>query len=301
MNPTGARNNSHADLYYKDRDCDKLNPAYFKTVFEESGDQNEKDLVFEKYYQEIMWAYRVYKTFNNELRKIDDKKAKAILANNRWSFLAYLLKSMHAFTGKELEVDYKDFVEQEEIIGKLKDYMNAFVITVDTAYNNAYTPDDSKTKNFWDNIISSPQQDIFMQLNALNHRKDEIVTKQDFIEYLTKNLGFDCDDTGEEYSLDSESKIFGEVKISISEDTFDISALLFDFYDNMDEDSEADKEQYCNLVEDVCEKMRIKIGSAPCIFEYFGCDDGSVDIEYCGLNFDKGIVNKFISFVRDYN
>ncbi len=301
MNPTEARNNSHADLYYKDKDCDKLNPAYFKTAFEESGDQSEKDLAFEKYYQEIIWAYRVYKAFNTELRKFDDKMTKTILANNRWSFVAYLLKSIYRFTGKELEVNYKDFTEQEEIIGKLKDYMNAFALTIDTAYKNAYTPNDSKTKEFWETLISSPQQDIFKQLGAHNPRKDEIVTKQDFIDYLTRDLGFECDDLGEEYSLDSGSPYFGEVKIVINEDTFDMSALLFDTFDDMDTDSDEDKEKYCALVDEVLDKMKGQIGSEPGIFDYFGCDDGSVDIEYCGVSFDKGLVNKFISVVQEYN
>lgn len=301
MDPTGARNSSHADLYYKDKDCEKLNPEYFKTVFEESGNQSEKDLAFEKYYQEIMWAYKVYKLFNAELKKIKDKREKTILANNRWSFVAYILKSIYAFTGKASEVDYKDFVELEKITDKIKDYMNAFVITIDTAYGNAYTPDNSKTKEFWEKIIATPQQEIFKQLSTFNPRKDEIVTKQDFINYLTKNLGFVYDDIVEEYSLDVDSTYFGEVEITINEDTFDLSACLFARYDLMDDDNESDKEQFAARVDEVRDKMKEQIGSEPRIFDYFSCEDESVDIEYCGVSFDKSLVNEFISVVRGYN
>ena len=294
MNPTDARNSGPAKLYYENGNYEKLNSTYFIKEFAEPAPSGGRDHLFNKYYQEIMWAYKIFKAYNAELKNYTDKDDKTLLANNRWSFVSYVLKTMNNFSGNLAEIDYTGFHEKEEFISQIRKYMNEFIEIVKCVYGNQYKPDDSKVKEFWENICKQPLTDLFRELAETEKKDEERISNKEFIKYL-EDTSFKYDESLEAYTVEVDCLSFSEVCIKVNEESFNISTMLFDGAYNMDDYDDNDKKKYEELLDEVIKKFKSQIGKEPEIEEYSGCPDPSVDIVYNAIPFDKSFVDKFIS------
>lgn len=294
MNPSEARNSGPSSLYYSDKKAEKLNSSYFIDKFAEPTSLNSQDDVFAKYYQEIAWAYRVYLAYNAELKAYSNKDEKMILANNRWSFIAYQLKSIMNFSGKVGDIDYSDFSASKDLISDIRKHMDDFVSLVKGIYGESYTPELSKGKTFWERICSLKTEDTTTESES----KEIDIDKDEFIKYLTET-SFVYDSDLEEYSSEVDCVAFSNVTIRINDDTFDISATLLDPYSDLGNERDESGNRYAALLDSVVEKFCKEIGKRPDVEDYWGCSDLSADIQYSGEHFNTSFVEKFICLMRE--
>lgn len=293
MNPTDARNKGPAKLYYENKEEENLNDKYFKnSFFSETG--KEREQVYNQYYQEIIWAFKLYKSYNEILKKEKDKDTRTILANNKWSFISYILKCMGYGSGDAEDVNYADFKGNADVIINLEKYMKEFVYIVNLAYKDHYNPENSKTKEFWENIIECEKTELFKSLTKVN-ASNNVGTKQMFGDILIK-MGFQLlEDNNYEREVDCAG--FSSLEISLNDDkkTFDISTTICNPYyamENMDE-KESDK-QFAELVEQAKKELINQCGYEPDTDLSVGCDDTDVVISYTNVEYNKEFVEKFI-------
>lgn len=300
MNPSDARNQGPAKLYSVGGNDGRLTNTYFRDEFTEANTVSTRESAFNKYYQELIWTYRLYKALNVEIKKYINKENKVILANNRWSFISYILKLLNNFSGEICQIDYSDFQERDEIIVNIRAYMDAFANIVKKAYPDGYKPEDSKSKDFWDNIQKVQLPELFTELKKQDVEKDSNISKTEFIHFL-EDMSFNYDGALEEYVAEVDCRAFSSVRISVNDSSFDISAMLFDVFYDMNEDDNSDKEKYEKFAQNVLEKFTLQIGSEPEIVDFPECPDQSVELAYNGVSFEKSFVNKFISVMREIN
>jgi hypothetical protein len=288
MNPTDARNVGPSGLYYENG-SEKLNTKYFLEEFALSSSSTKRDFIYAKYYKAIIWANKVYAEFNKALKKVDNKDDKIILANNRWSFVSYVLKSIQNFSGQELDVDYSDFEIRDDVITSIRKYMEGFVSLVNSTYgpDEKYKTDDSKGDSFWNNLISAEPNELF---TLLQKKKDGVLTTGEFEEYLLDH-SFSYDDQTKQYVAEVDSDIFTDVIIRVGDATFDIYATILNVYSDVNEEDGSDKEKYEKLKEKVVEEFQGKTVPIPQIGKDDSKEDDSDYIMFKGNPFDTNLVS----------
>lgn len=299
MNPTEARNEGPSKLYYSDQNSEIINTRYFRDEFSLASSNTNRDIQFAKYYNAIFWAYKLYNSLNKELKVVEDKDCKTILANNKWSFIAYALKSIQGFSGKETEleeIDYSNFVGNEEVIISVREYMDEFVEIVNSKYDN-YVPGLSKTKDFWNNICEAEKKPLF---TSLYKAKEVSVSKNDFENYLKSNSFF-YDKSTNLYIAEVDSDVFTDVSISVEDDTFDISAMILNIYSDGDELDKSDQEKYDLLIEKILDIFKNEISDKAYIERENDSLDESAFIMIKGAKLDTTLVGRFYSYLsKDY-
>lgn len=310
MHPTEARNSGPSKLYKDGSDSIDLKDEYFKNEFSEEKSKDKQKELYLKYYHELIWAYKLYKKYNKTIREFSNDEGRSILANNRWSFISYILLCMQGQTydsNNEYEVDYTNFKESNEPLVNIKKYMEAFVGMVIEAFSDkteGYTPDASKTREFWDKLCGTNRADIFKNLyiEEPSSTLGLTVEKDTFIKQLFE-IGF-IDEKDGEYKLEVDCTGFGGLYIHINEDnTFDISAELFNPYYGSDMTEEEMASAYDDLIDEVNVAFTDKLGIEPCIDDsietMLGCADPNCDVSYSNIPFEIGFVNSFIELMKE--
>ena len=302
MDPTSARNDSAANLYYdKDASSDgELAKNYFKREFTE-GTESTRESAYNVYYQELVWAYKLYNCLNDAIKKMKDKTKKTILANNRLSFVAYTLKTMSDFSGEKGVVDYSRFQENAEVLDNIESYADAFVKLVNDAYpSSSYQPGESKKPDFWEKInkIATPEE--FEKLRPKDENKNTSISKAEFENFL-RGMKFKIDNASQQYKAEVNDNIFSDVNISVQDDSFYISVVLFNIFDDKNEEDDSDIDEFDKLKKHVEEQFAKTLGSEFDFEEVQEYDSGATKLVYHVLSFDTGFVSKFISLVQETN
>lgn len=309
MHPTEARNSGPSKLYKDESDSIDLKDEYFKNEFSEEKSVERQNELYLKYYHELIWVYKLYKKFNKTIREFSNEEGRSILANNRWSFISYILMCMQGknYDGcSEYEVDYTDFKESNEPLVNIKKYMEAFVELVNAAFSDrpeGYTPDASKNRDFWERLCRTDRTNIFNKLFVAEQSSTpELIEEKDtFISKLLE-MGFNYED--EEYMLKVDCAGFGALYITVNEDnSFNIGAELSNPYygsDDMTEDEIYDA--YGDLIDEVNEAFTDKLGIEPCIDDttatMLGGEDPDCEVSYSNIPFEIDFVYSFIEMMK---
>ncbi|SFT61083.1 AIPR protein [Lachnospiraceae bacterium XBD2001] len=308
MHPTEARNNGPSKLYMEDINQEDLKDEYFKNEFSDADSKEKQTELYLKYYHELIWVFKLYKSYSRTLKEFTDEKTHSILANNRWSFISYVLLCMQGQkydTQNEYKVDYTHFKENNELLANIKKYMEAFAGMVNDAYaykREGYTPDASKTKDFWEKICEVDRAEIFEKLYVVNTSDASKLEcgKDSFIEELLK-AGFEEDEG--EYRLNVDSAVFGSLKITINGDeSFNIGAELFNpYYGSEDMTEDEIYDAYGDLIDEVNEAFTDKLGIEPCVDDtiptMLGGENPDCNVSYNNIPFEIGFVNSFIELM----
>lgn len=309
MHPTEARNSGPSKLYKNESDSIDLKDEYFKNEFSEENSREKQDEIYFKYYHELIWVYELYKKYNKTIREFSAEEGRSILANNRWSFISYVMLCMQGQTydpNTEYEVDYTNFKESKELIVNIKKYMQAFVCMVNEAFSDrpeGYTVDTSKTSVFWDKLCGVKRADVFSELFAdiPSTTTESSVERDNFIKKLTE-IGFVDED--EEYTLDVDCAGFGPLCVYLNEDdSFNICAELFNPYFDAEDMTEKEIDTaYCALIDEVKEAFTDRLGIEPCIDEtlatMLGGEDPDCNVSYGNIPFEIEFVNSFIELMK---
>ena len=305
MHPTEARNNGPSKLYMDENNSEDLKDEYFKNEFSDADSKDRQNELYLQYYHELIWVFKLYKIYSRTLKEFKDEKIHSILANNRWSFISYVLLCMQGQkydAQSEYKVDYTNFKENNEVLANIKTYMEAFASLVNNAYSDkkeGYTPDASKIKDFWEKICGVERTEIFKKLYvaSTNNASELKIEKDAFVEELLK-MGFEKEDG--EYSLDVDCTVFGSLKININGDeSFNISAELFNpYYGSEDMTEDEIYDAYGDLIDEVNEAFTDKLGIEPCIDDtiptMLGGADPDCNVSYSNIPFEIDFVNLFI-------
>lgn len=311
MHPTEARNSGPSKLYMDVSDSIDLKDEYFKNEFSDEKSVERQNELYLKYYHELIWVYKLYKKFNKTIREFSIEEGRSILANNRWSFISYMLLCMQGkdYDGSsEYEVDYTAFKESNEPLVNIKKYMEAFVTMVNEAFSDkpeGYTPDASKTKDFWERLCATNRADIFKSLSVSEQSSSKDYSEEkDTFESQLLNMGFNDEDGEGEYNLDVDCAGFGTLNININEDnTFDISSELFNpYYGSEDMSEEEVYDAYGALIDEVYEAFTDSLGIEPCIdaslATMLGCEEQDCDISYRNIPLEIEFVESFIEVMQ---
>ena len=167
MNPTDARNRGPAKLFYEGKVEGDLYDKYFKKEFVEN--EKKRDNIFEQYYKEIIWAHKLMQEYDDKLDSNYSKGSgeKVILANNKWSFIAYILKCIQGFMEdiSSDSIDYTDFEENNDVVKNIRKYMDAFVQLVQSVCPDGYDITISKKKTLWEKLLKAKElPEVFEKL-----------------------------------------------------------------------------------------------------------------------------------------
>lgn len=302
MNPTDARNKGPANLYFEKSNYEELNEEYFRKEFTKATSDSSLEIAYEKYYQEVIWAYKLYRAYNDSLYDFVEENEKTILTNNRWSFISFVLMRLNRFSGELRSIDYSNFCEKDTIVTDVKKYMREFVDIVNRAYNGTYNAAESKSGIFWEKLKAEEETDIFSNENVILPQKEEQLTKQEFLDFL-KDLSYDFDEEYSEYRIDVDTSLFSEITVDVEDDSFNISCTLLDVFFDCEAEDVSNEDKYEELFAKVLERFERFFGKAPeDSTEDFFCDDCpdiSRDLTYNGQAFSRSFVKNFISLIYE--
>lgn len=297
MNPTDARNKGPAKLYYDKKDEENLKETYFKRDF--YTEDKDKEAVFKRYYQEVIWAYMLLRNYNKYLKKYKDKYDRSILANNKWSFISYVLGNMVGFFENAEEVDYSNFIGNYNMIINLEKYMDSFIEIAKSAYGKSYTSESSKTREFWEAIIKVEVPDLYKSLAIKCEESTEDITQTKTFEEILKDMGFSSED-GKEYEDKIDCPFASSVKVCINIDqkNFSIYSIL---HNPFLESEEVNKKAilFQELREGVIERLSNLCKLSPECNVLHEDDGEKVKLSYSDVPFEKDFIERFISAMCD--